>query len=266
MGEKGNYILAVIKMHEDYENLRASLADLTNEMSQLKEITVNKINYKIEYFLGGDWKFLALVCGLGKANQEHACIWCKCPRMQRYNTTKEWSISNTKMGARTLKEISSYSKSKKCNCIAHPLFPFIPIDHVIIDTLHLFLRISDNLIELLIRELRRQDSVEDNQRFTSCKFERTKYKHMAGYESFLNDIVFLSIYQTKDVTPYMHALYAHVPQFLSLYNNLAYFTQQGMEKFNDTASKDYFRSTNHRAIKNVSGNTTRAVKSLTKIV
>lgn len=38
--------------------------------------------------------------------------------------------------------------------------PFIPLDHVIIDTLHLFLRISDNLIELLIRELKRQDAIE----------------------------------------------------------------------------------------------------------
>ena len=31
---------------------------------------------------------------------------------------------------------------------------------------------------------------------------------------------FLKIYQTKDVTPYMHALYAHVPQFLQLYSNI----------------------------------------------
>ena len=59
---------------------------------------------------------------------------------------------------------------------------------------------------------------------------------------------FLKIYQTKDVTPYMHALYAHVPQFLQLYSNIAHYTQQGMEKYNDRASKDYFRSTNHRGI------------------
>lgn len=36
--------------------------------------------YDIEYFLGGDWKFLAYVCGLGAANQDYACIWCKCPQ------------------------------------------------------------------------------------------------------------------------------------------------------------------------------------------
>ena len=56
---------------------------------------------------------------------------------------------------------------------------------------------------------------------------------------------FLFLFQAKDVTPYMHALYAHVPEFLKLYENVAHFTQQGMEKYNDTASKDYFRSSNH---------------------
>ena len=54
-----------------------------------------------------------------------------------------------------------------------PLFSFIPLDHVIIDTLHLFLRISDNLIELLIRELRRQDSIEKTVKFNDG-FSREK--------------------------------------------------------------------------------------------
>ena len=38
------------------------------------------------------------------------------------------------------------------------------------------------------------------------------------------------------------------PEFLKLYQNLAYYTQQGMEKYNDTISKDHFRSSNHRGV------------------
>ena len=68
MNEKGNYVLAIIKTTENYDNLKESLADLNNEMSNLKEITVNSHKYSIEYFLGGDWKFLACVCGLRAAN------------------------------------------------------------------------------------------------------------------------------------------------------------------------------------------------------
>ena len=82
---------AIIKTTENYDNLKESLADLNNEMSNLKEITVNNHKYRIEYFLGGDWEFLACVCGLGAANQNFACIWCKYPRLERFDITKKWS-------------------------------------------------------------------------------------------------------------------------------------------------------------------------------
>ena len=43
-------------------------------------------------------------------------------------------------------------------------------------------------------------------------------------------------------------MYAHVPEFLKLYQNLVYYTQQGMEKYNNTVSKDFSRSSNHREV------------------
>ena len=59
------------------------------------------------------------------------------------------------------------------------------MDHVIIDTLHFFLRISDVLIDLFIRELRRSDAIEKK---TSDGFPRDKYKHMACYEEFIKSM------------------------------------------------------------------------------
>ena len=59
---------------------------------------------------------------------------------------------------------------------------------------------------------------------------------------------FVDLHQAKDVTMYMHSLYAHVPEFLKLYQNLAYYTQQGMEKYNNTVSKDFSRSSNDREV------------------
>ena len=59
---------------------------------------------------------------------------------------------------------------------------------------------------------------------------------------------FLVVYQTKDITQNMHALCLHVPEFLALDGNIEYFTQQGMEKYNDIAFKNFFRSTNHRDV------------------
>jgi len=63
-----------------------------------------------------------------------------------------WSITDSENDARTVEEISrmstlgKYSK-KQFNCSHKPMFDFIPIDHVIIDTLHLFLRCANRSIK-----------------------------------------------------------------------------------------------------------------------
>ena len=64
---------------------------------------------------------------------------------------------------------------------------FIPFDHVIIDTLHLFLRISDNLNELLITEIRRKDAIDKGSTFLNG-FCRNRYRLMAGCKKFVNDL------------------------------------------------------------------------------
>ena len=150
MSEKGDCLLAVIKEKESYDVLSVGLSDLTKEMEQLKEFKVDGNIYKIEYFLGGDWKFLASVCGIGAANADYACIWCKCPKLQRHDMSKFWSILDPELGARTLKEIEDNSKSKKCNCKHAPLFPFVPISHVIIDTLHLYPVINQKIESVML--------------------------------------------------------------------------------------------------------------------
>ena len=60
-------------------------------------------------------------------------------------------------------------------------------------------------------------------------------------------ISFVSIYQTKDITPYMHAFAMYVPEFLRLHNgNICVFSQQGLEKLNDVSTKYFQRCLNHR--------------------
>ena len=55
--------------------------------------------------------------------------------------------------------------------VSHPpLFPTIPLTNVVIDNLHLFLRV---LINLLIVELRRQDAIDKVTKFSS--FDPVKY-------------------------------------------------------------------------------------------
>ena len=72
---------------------------------------------------------------------------------------KEWSIS------RTIQDIISCHtkpKPRNFNCSYPPLFCTIPIHHVIPDVLHLFLRVTDVLFDLLVMDIRRHDAIEQS--------------------------------------------------------------------------------------------------------
>ena len=118
----------------------------------------------MHFYLGADWKFLAMACGIDAANSKCAFIWCTCPKGDRH-VDKEWLITDIEKGACTISLIISASKlpaksPKLFNCSRTPLFQAVPIHRVIIDSLHPFLWITDNLINLLITELCRMDGIE----------------------------------------------------------------------------------------------------------
>ena len=83
------------------------------------------------------------------------CLVVQMPQGKCADMQIQWSITDLIRAARTVKEIVEKCKfgkrnKNRYNCKNPPLFPFIPIKRVIIDTLHLFLRISDKLTDLLI--------------------------------------------------------------------------------------------------------------------
>ena len=314
----GNHSLSIMKISETYDNLAHGLEDICSEARDLEVLTLGGVTYTIVFFLGGDWKFLAMVCGLESATCEYACIWCKCPKRQRFDMTMCWSITDVAKGARTINEIQQKSKLSKAsklryNCCRQPIFPFIPMHRVVIDSLHLFLRISDVLINLLIRDLRILDGIDSGETNSktyeaflneTCKIKfqwyvdkdskKLKWRDLTGPEKVrlfshidipalfpsleakekLQELwtvffkliqelklanaatfatqakrwveSFVSIYQAKDVTPYMHAFAMHIPEFMSLHGNVVAFTQQGLEKLNDLTTQHFQRASNHR--------------------
>ena len=56
---------------------------------------------------------------------------------------------------------------------------------------------------------------------------------------------FISVYHTDRVTPYIHAMMNHVSQFMKIHGSIVPFMQQGLEKLNDTITKNFFRATSH---------------------
>ena len=92
------------------------------------------------------------------------------------------------LGGRTTEQnVDLSSKRKKKFNVSHPpLFPKIPLKNVVVDNLHLFLRVADRLIDLLITELKRLDAIERVKSFDS--FSITKHQHLARYETFISSL------------------------------------------------------------------------------
>ena len=119
--ERGNYILAIVLTKDDYEGIGESLQDLREEMSTLKSCMVKNNVFTIELFLGGDWKFLACICGIGPAKHEYACKWCQCPRLQRGDTSKRWPLLSSNLGrtispSMTTRRITKNTTAKGLHC------------------------------------------------------------------------------------------------------------------------------------------------------
>ena len=89
--------------------------------------------------------------------------------------------------ARTIEEnirLSELPKSKTKYNVSHkPLFMLIPLTHVVIDNIHLFLCVSDILIDRLIIEMKRHDAIDKIKKLTS--FNPVKHRHLHVFEEFV---------------------------------------------------------------------------------
>ena len=75
------------------------------------------------------------------------------PSIERYDPDTIWSHLLTNQGDHVL-SVSIVSSSMQFSVRHPPLFPTIPLERVVIDNVHLFLRISDVSTNHLILKLR----------------------------------------------------------------------------------------------------------------
>ena len=150
----------MFSIKESYEEIQLALNEILcnlEAISTLKEITVEGKTYPIKFYLGGDLKFLALVLGINAANSKRPCIWCFSNKKHFCNYKKIFSIRDKILKARTLKHAKKRYLKKavkdRLGYTAKSLVNFIEFDDVVVDVLHLNLRISDKLMDLLIRFL-----------------------------------------------------------------------------------------------------------------
>ena len=103
MSSKSNRTVAIINGKEDYQTLKTALPDFFDEVNSLIEtgsLLVDGNEVKLEFFLGGDYKFLLMIMGLNSATADYACLWCEIRKQFRWDTSKdllfchEWKLSS----------------------------------------------------------------------------------------------------------------------------------------------------------------------------
>jgi hypothetical protein len=118
-------------------------------LSIIKDFNILEINnekLKIEYFLSSDYKMLLNLYGHKGSNSKESCLWCK------KNLKEPPNIEENLLIERTLDD--SYT----ANGHNEPIINFIEYKNCVIDLLHLLLRVSDHLFEILIAKLIRIDN------------------------------------------------------------------------------------------------------------
>eukprot|EP00731_Ephydatia_muelleri_P013392 Em0007g702a len=123
-------------MPEKYDLLATALDPILSEIKELlalKMVQVGGKSNELEFYLGGDLKFLLLFGGFAQANSKYSVCW---------DTSKLYPI-------RSIEDIVACAATNAYS-VKYPPLLSIDLDHVVPDELHLFLRIMDILIENLL--------------------------------------------------------------------------------------------------------------------
>jgi len=130
---ESQFTVALIAGTEKYDLLKDGLTSFGQELKQLNEkgLVIGDKKIPVISCFCSDWKFAALVFGIGAANSNEFCLFCNCTKQQIDDLERKWTSTGN----------SSLKRNK-----------LIPIDitRVLLDLLHLLLRITDVLFSCLI--------------------------------------------------------------------------------------------------------------------
>jgi hypothetical protein len=162
----GNYTLGIFRIKkEDYKTLKEALSECSSSLKKLslKQIEIRGQLYQIKFLISGDMKFLHIIMGLNSCNSKNSCLYCKIDKTAFSENNKiliknqlrstddlRTNIENTDPGS----SISGY--------LYEPIFEFISFEDVVFDTLHLLLRITGKLINLLLHQIKSLDKDEND--------------------------------------------------------------------------------------------------------
>ena len=145
---------------EKYEELKGCLKEILEQIKLIESINIDGTEFTIKKYFAGDLKFLATVYGINPAHSDYPCLWCTCNLRNALDINAVWPISRTHQEA--IVNVNLKSKDERKGYVRLPLVDFIEFDCVLIDTLHLLLRITDKLFDVLFKIFDKVDKNSDS--------------------------------------------------------------------------------------------------------
>ena len=188
--KSSEHVLALTHQPEKFDALKPIFLEmnLSQEIEEVTSLFFPGKTVHLDYVFCADLKFINEMLGLGSCSSEYSCAWCKCPASKYWDMSIDWSLTDLSKGARTIPEIERESKlpgKRKDHfaCLRPPMFS-IEICNVIMDPLHLYLRVSDQLIRQLVKDIHTEDNVKKNQKNVG----KTKCANIMAFENFVQGL------------------------------------------------------------------------------
>ena len=167
----GQHTIGIASARENYICISESFSDIFNDINDIMGTSIigeipfecsNGKAYYLELFLGGDMNFLLTALGLNAANSKYSCLCCKIDKYCRGDMSKDENYYSSEKMKRTLHgmKILHSKKSNDFGCI-HPPLLNIDLNHVVVDKLHLLMRIVDVLLRNIIEDSVKLDQKEN---------------------------------------------------------------------------------------------------------
>jgi hypothetical protein len=151
-----HYTVVLFPGTENYSTLKVATNTLIQELQELSNagMVINNVFWNFELFFSSDWKFLSICLGFNAANSNYFCPWCEITKNQRGNGKLDWAISKSM-------SILSENPTAYPGHKLPPLFDMISLKNHIPDKLHIMLRITDRLWELVLQEIKNEGLFND---------------------------------------------------------------------------------------------------------
>ncbi|RNA33906.1 hypothetical protein BpHYR1_024178 [Brachionus plicatilis] len=240
--------------YSHYNRLKEPFKYLLEQIKDFSQLEFKNRKFDVKFYFCSDWKLTATALGLNAAKSGYPCIWVSDVLnrlLVRHICSHDNIGKNNKIYLPKHKYLAIYIQffQEKCRIkVDHfetPVKGNVTPDFVgdekeriseIIDFINDFQSIVkiDSIHKLWVDFYEIYYLLKDN----AIMPYLMKKKTIDWLE------LFLKIYLSTHLTPYIHAFTTHLFQFQRVYGDINLFNLQGLEKLNDQTTNEYFKSSN----------------------